>query len=145
MGDNDVSRNKRWWYPSSRRKGMVFVAVVAALILAAFGGTYGTFGAGGGAAAATVPSAGRPTGTQQSAPQEPAALGGAHAGPCDIYAGGGTPCVGAYSTTRALYRNYDGPLYQLTRASDGATTEIGVTSPGGFADAAAQNKFCAGT
>ncbi|MFE9672485.1 cellulose binding domain-containing protein, partial [Microbispora bryophytorum] len=28
--------------------------------------------------------------------------------PCDIYAAGGTPCVAAHSTTRALYGNYNG-------------------------------------
>ena len=65
--------------------------------------------------------------------------------PCDIYAAGHTPCVGAYSTVRALYQNYRGPLYQVTRTSDGATTNIGVLSPGGYADAAAQNSFCLDT
>jgi non-reducing end alpha-L-arabinofuranosidase len=65
--------------------------------------------------------------------------------PCDIYAVGGTPCVAAYSTVRALYRSYDGPLYQVTRASDGARANIGVLAPGGFADAAAQDIFCGGT
>src|SRR6185437_3413893 len=33
--------------------------------------------------------------------------------PCDIYAAGGTPCVAAHSTTRALYAAYTGPLYQV--------------------------------
>jgi non-reducing end alpha-L-arabinofuranosidase len=40
--------------------------------------------------------------------------------PCDTYASGGTPCVAAHSTTRALYASYNGPLYQVKRASDGA-------------------------
>nr|WP_243639409.1 arabinofuranosidase catalytic domain-containing protein [Streptacidiphilus pinicola] len=74
--------------------------------------------------------------------------GAAHAasqGPCDIYAAGGTPCVAAHSTTRALYASYDGPLYQVRRSSDGATTNIGLLSAGGVADAAAQDSFCAGT
>jgi hypothetical protein len=62
--------------------------------------------------------------------------------PCDIYASGGTPCVAAYSTVRALYHNYDGPLYQVTRASDDARANIGVLRPGGFADAAVQDAFC---
>lgn len=35
--------------------------------------------------------------------------------PCDIYARAGTPCVAAHSTVRALYRDYNGPLYQVTR------------------------------
>jgi non-reducing end alpha-L-arabinofuranosidase len=52
------------------------------------------------------------------------AAGGAQAagsGPCDIYAAGGTSCVAAYSTVRALYSAYNGPLYQVRRVSDGAT------------------------
>jgi non-reducing end alpha-L-arabinofuranosidase len=66
-------------------------------------------------------------------------------GPCDIYASGGTPCVAAHSTTRALYAAYDGPLYQVRRASDSTTTNISPVSAGGVANAAAQNSFCAGT
>ncbi|MFF0312545.1 alpha-L-arabinofuranosidase B [Streptosporangium sp. NPDC004379] len=63
--------------------------------------------------------------------------------PCDIYAAGGTPCVAAHSTTRALYGAYNGPLYQVRRSSDNATRDIGVLSAGGVADAAAQDSFCA--
>ena len=66
-------------------------------------------------------------------------------GPCDIYAAGGTPCVAAHSTTRALYTAYNGPLYQVRRASDNTTKDIGVLSVGGYADAAAQDSFCANT
>jgi len=66
-------------------------------------------------------------------------------GPCDIYASGGTPCVAAHSTTRALYGAYGGDLYQVRRASDGTTRDVGVLSAGGVADAAAQDSFCAGT
>ncbi|MEV4461315.1 alpha-L-arabinofuranosidase B [Microbispora sp. NPDC049633] len=66
-------------------------------------------------------------------------------GPCDIYAAGGTPCVAAHSTTRALYGAYNGPLYQVRRSSDNATRDIGVLSAGGVADAAAQDAFCSGT
>ncbi|WP_221891588.1 arabinofuranosidase catalytic domain-containing protein [Microbispora sp. KK1-11] len=65
--------------------------------------------------------------------------------PCDIYAAGGTPCVAAHSTTRALYANYNGSLYQVRRSSDNTTRDIGVLSPGGAADAAAQDSFCSGT
>jgi hypothetical protein len=71
-------------------------------------------------------------------------------GPCDIYAAAGDPCVAAHSTTRALYAAYTGPLYQVLRQSDGKTLDIGVvpplaSDPGGYADAAAQDKFCANT
>ncbi len=65
--------------------------------------------------------------------------------PCDIYASGGTPCVAAHSTTRALYASYDGPLYQVRRASDNSTTNIYPLSAGGVANAATQDSFCTGT
>ncbi|KAF5585445.1 alpha-L-arabinofuranosidase B [Fusarium pseudocircinatum] len=66
-------------------------------------------------------------------------------GPCDIYAAGGTPCVAAFGTTRALYGSYSGPLYQLQRGSDGKTTDIAPTSPGGVADVSVQDTFCSNT
>jgi len=66
-------------------------------------------------------------------------------GPCDIYFAGGTPCVAAHSTVRALYGSYGGNLYQVRRSSDNASRDIGVLAPGGFANAAAQDSFCAGT
>ncbi|MFG1811916.1 alpha-L-arabinofuranosidase B [Streptomyces sp. NPDC049040] len=66
-------------------------------------------------------------------------------GPCDIYQSGGTPCVAAHSTTRALYGSYNGSLYQVRRAKDNATQNIGVLSAGGYANAAAQDSFCSGT
>jgi non-reducing end alpha-L-arabinofuranosidase len=65
--------------------------------------------------------------------------------PCDIYAAAGTPCVAAHSTTRALYAAYDGPLYQVRRASDSTTTNIYPLSAGGAANDATQDSFCAGT
>jgi hypothetical protein len=46
---------------------------------------------------------------------------------------------------RALYGSYAGKLYQVRRASDRTTRDIGTLSPGGYADAAAQDAFCAGT
>src|ERR1043165_5753736 len=67
------------------------------------------------------------------------------AAPCDIYASGGTPCVAAHSTTRAMFAAYNGRLYQVRRSSDNTTRDIAVLSAGGTADAAAQDSFCAGT
>jgi hypothetical protein len=67
------------------------------------------------------------------------------AGPCDIYSSGGTPCVAAHSTTRALYSAYSGPLYQVKRSSDNATATIAPLAAGGTANAAAQDSFCAST
>jgi len=71
-------------------------------------------------------------------------------GPCDIYAAAGDPCVAAHSTTRALYASYNGPLYQVLRQLDRKTLDIGVVQPkgpdaGGYANAAAQDAFCANT
>ena len=71
-------------------------------------------------------------------------------GPCDVYAAGGAPCVAAHSSTRALYRDYNGPLYQIMRQSDNKTLDIGVVpagtdDAGGYADAAAQDEFCRDT
>jgi non-reducing end alpha-L-arabinofuranosidase len=82
------------------------------------------------AAASTL---GTPGAAQQTRPQ----------GPCDIYAAAGTPCVTAHSTVRSLASRYGGPLYQVKRA-DGRLLNIGVVA-GGFADAAAHDRFCAGT
>jgi non-reducing end alpha-L-arabinofuranosidase len=65
--------------------------------------------------------------------------------PCDIYAAGSTPCVAAHSTTRALYAAYNGPLYQVSRARDNATTDIKPLGPGRVANAATQDSFCSGT
>jgi hypothetical protein len=65
--------------------------------------------------------------------------------PCDIYGAAGTPCVAAHSTTRALFAAYNGPLYQVRRASDNVTTNIGLLTAGGYANAAAQDSFCAHT
>ncbi|MGA5299706.1 arabinofuranosidase catalytic domain-containing protein [Nucisporomicrobium flavum] len=79
---------------------------------------------------------------QWNSPAGPPPTGG---GPCDIYSSGGTPCVAAHSTVRALYRSYAGNLYQVRRSSDNATRNVGVLTTGGTADAAAQDSFCAGT
>jgi len=82
------------------------------------------------------------------------AKSGAHTsrpkGPCDIYADANDPCVAAHSTTRALYASYNGPLYQVMRQSDGKKLDIGVvpssvSDPGGYANAAEQDKFCGNT
>jgi non-reducing end alpha-L-arabinofuranosidase len=66
-------------------------------------------------------------------------------GPCDIFHDGGTPCVAAHSVVRALYASYTGVLYQVNRSSDSSVLDIRAASPGGFADATAQDVFCAGT
>jgi hypothetical protein len=64
------------------------------------------------------------------------------AGPCDIYQSYGTPCAAAHSTVRTLFAGYTGPLYQLTRASDGTTHDVHPLSDG-YANAADHDAFCA--
>jgi hypothetical protein len=64
--------------------------------------------------------------------------------PCDLFQAGNTPCVAAHSTVRSLYANYTGALYQVKRASDYTTLNIGVLADG-YADAAKQDAFCANT
>ena len=66
-------------------------------------------------------------------------------GPCDIYQSSNTPCVAAHSTVRALYGAYSGNLYQVRRTSDNTMKDVGLLTPGGFANSATQDMFCAGT
>jgi hypothetical protein len=100
------------------------------------------------ALALTLPVATMILAKQAGAGRGPAA--GRPEGPCDVYAAAKTPCVAAHSSTRALYASYNGPLYQVMRQSDSKTMDIGVVEPsandgGGYADAAAQDSFCANT
>jgi hypothetical protein len=69
----------------------------------------------------------------------------AQTGPCDLYASGGTACVAAHSTTRALFGAYSGRLYQVQRQSDSAKTDVSTLARGGYANAAQQDAFCLGT
>ena len=46
------------------------------------------------------------------------------AGPCDIYSSGGTPCVAAHSTTRALYSAFSGSLYQVSNLNQAFRMEL---------------------
>jgi Alpha-L-arabinofuranosidase B, catalytic/Alpha-L-arabinofuranosidase B (ABFB) domain/Concanavalin A-like lectin/glucanases superfamily/Lamin Tail Domain/NPCBM-associated, NEW3 domain of alpha-galactosidase len=105
------------------------------------------------AAALTAPMVLMTAVTATSAAAAPRTSASRPQGPCDLYALGGTPCAAAHSTTRALYASYDGPLYQVRRLSDGHLKGIGVVEPsarpfpdaGGYANAAAQDAFCADT
>ena len=66
-------------------------------------------------------------------------------GPCDIYSAAGIPCVAAHSVVRALYANYTGPLYRVSRSSDMASLNIDTHPGSGLANALAQDAFCNGT
>ncbi len=104
----------------------------------------------------TPATGGRSSGGQSSAGTGGRASGGTSTGgnstggstaqrPCDIYQSGNTPCVAAHSTVRALYGAFSGNLYQVRRASDKATRDIAVLTPGGYANSATQDTFCSGT
>jgi len=110
-------------------------------------GSGGRSGSGGNGAAGGASGIGGARGTGGSAGS--AGTGG-NAGssgamaPCDIYQSGGTPCVAAHSTVRALFATYGGKLYQVRNAA-GTTKDILALTPGGFADGPSQDTFCAGT
>ncbi len=116
------------------------------------GGTQPTGGAGGAGGAISTGGA-QPTGgaggiggqVGSGGTSGSAGTTAAVTGPCDIYSSGNAPCVAAHSTVRALAGAYSGNLYQVRRASDNTTKDIGVLTPGGFANAAAQDSFCAST
>ncbi|QJS14007.1 alpha-L-arabinofuranosidase [Streptomyces argyrophyllae] len=117
-----------------RRRRKAALLVVLAMLVAAFGTT---------AFAASLPTG---TATTARLAVHSAKADAADASlPCDIYAAGGTPCVTAHSTTRALLASYNGPLYQIQRSSDHSYRDIGVLSAGGYADGASQVSFCSGT
>ncbi|KUM84780.1 MULTISPECIES: arabinofuranosidase catalytic domain-containing protein [Streptomyces] len=109
---------------SPRRRGKAVLLVALAMVVAVFGAP----------ASAT---------SQQDAPATQRAADVSL--PCDLYAAGGTPCVTAHATTRALFASYNGPLYQIQRASDHSYRDIGLLSAGGYADGASQVSFCSGT
>lgn len=102
------------------------------------GGT--TTGCGDSAAGSGGSDAGGPNATVSSAGT-----------PCDILGSAGNTCVAAHSTARVVYSGYSGPLYQVCKGTftagpssctNGMTLDIG--SLDGYADAAAQDAFCAG-
>jgi non-reducing end alpha-L-arabinofuranosidase len=76
---------------------------------------------------------------------EAAVDGGNSMPPGDIAAAAATPLVAAHSMTRALYAAYDGNLFQVRRASDGKTQDIGVATAGGYVDMTTLTTFCATT
>ncbi len=111
------------------------------------GGATGSGGRGGAGGTAGAPGTGGAAGKGGSGGTSAngGTSGASGMAPCDIYAAANTACVAAHSTVRALLGAYSGSLYQVTRASDGATKDIGVVSPGGLADTATQDAFCSGT
>ena len=112
-------------------------------------GSEGSGGKGGSGAGSSSSASGSASGSSSSSSSTSSSSGAADSGPpptgpCDLYEAGGTPCVAAFSTVRALYGSYSGSLYQVRRA-DNTTQDIGALDKGGVADAAAQDTFCSGT
>jgi hypothetical protein len=88
-----------------------------------------------------VPDAGH--GAPDASPSS--ADGGGTQLPGDIAAAAGTPLVAGHSMMRALFSAYNGKLFQVRRASDGKTQDIGTASAGGTVDRSALSSFCSGT
>jgi hypothetical protein len=115
------------------------------------GATGGTGPQGGSSAAGATGGMAKGSGGMGGTGGAPAPDGGTDAGgaalegPCDIFAASSTPCVAAHSTVRLMASAYNGPLYQVRRASDSTTRDIGFLSQSGAADSAAQETFCANT
>ena len=71
----------------------------------------------------------------------------AGARPCDLFRAGGTPCVAAHSTVRALYQSYSGALYSVKRVGNdgcGKGDLTSTTSNSGASPAAVANNNAAG-
>ena len=64
---------------------------------------------------------------------------------CDIASSANTPCVAAFSMTRALYASYTGPLYALRKSSDTVETLDVLVASDGLAHVRVQHEFCDGT
>jgi non-reducing end alpha-L-arabinofuranosidase len=95
-----------------------------------------------------TPSAGQvPTATSPTAATWQTPTGGGSATalfPCDIMAAAGTPCIAAHSVTRRMLASYTGSLFQLERASDSTTMDVG-TIANGQVNQSAITSFCAST
>jgi non-reducing end alpha-L-arabinofuranosidase len=125
------------------RKVSSFVGIASALSLAigatAACGDYPVAslksggGATGGSSTAGGSSSTAGTGGSSILPSGPAPL------PCEVLGNAGNECVSAHSTVRVIVKGYTGPLYQVDSGS--GTLDIG--SVDGYADAAAQDQFCA--
>jgi non-reducing end alpha-L-arabinofuranosidase len=63
---------------------------------------------------------------------------------CDIASSANTPCVAAFSMTRALYASYTGPLYALRKSSDTVETLDVLVASDGLAHVRVQHEFCDG-
>jgi hypothetical protein len=101
-------------------------------------GMGGNAGLGGAPGSGGRPGSGGTTGTGGAGGSSPTA------GPCDIYANAGNPCVAAHSTVRALFGSYGGKLYQVRNAA-GTSKDVLALTPGGVADGGSQDAFCMGT
>ena len=87
-------------------------------------GVGGSSSTGGGSSAGTAGS---------GAPLPPPPL------PCEVLGKAGHECVSAHSTVRVIVKGYTDPLFQV----DSGTGTLDIKSVDGYADAAAQDQFCA--
>ena len=149
-----ASSTKMTWTPQSTSPTIAGTIVFEPGSGTGTGGVSGTGGTPGSGGTASGGAGGRATGGNGGAGKGGAAgavatggTGGVASGgmgPCDIYKAGGTPCVAAHSTVRAMFGAYSGKLYQVRNAA-GATKDIMTLTPGGVADGPSQDTFCSGT
>ena len=118
-------------------------------------GTGGTSGSGGSTSSGGATASGGTTssggstitgGTTSSGGNTGGSTGGTTSGiggPCDIYETAKTPCVGAYSTVRALYKAYSGPLYQVrSKTNKTSLMDVPLLAAGGYVNSKVQDDFC---
>lgn len=115
-----------------------FVGIASALWLALGATACGDYpvaslqsGATGGSGSGT---AGSGTAGSGIIPGPPPAL------PCEVLGDAGHECVSAHSTVRVIVKGYTGPLFQV----DSGAGTLDINAVDGYADAAAQDQFCAG-
>lgn len=106
-----------------RAMGLVPLLLSAALALTACNGDSPAGSSATGVANASTSPSNTNTEAQPNAATT-AEVGSSLPLPCDAAAAAGTSCSAAHSVTRLLTKNYTGPLFQITRASDNTTQNI---------------------
>lgn len=100
-------------------------------------------GAGGPGSKESPDAAGNlPSLPAQTSGEETAASPEVMEGPCDILGAAGNPCVAAHSTVRALYGEYDGPLYTVLHTQSNLSADVYALKPGGFANVQQHERLC---
>jgi Alpha-L-arabinofuranosidase B, catalytic len=138
-----ASNGKMSWSPTVAKPTYTGSVAFQSGVIVGAGGSGGTGGAtSSGGSGGTGGSTG---GTGGSAGGSAGGTGNGASAPCDIYEAASTPCVGAYSMVRALYKAYSGPLYQVRSNTDKTSVkDVPLLEAGGYANSKVQDDFCTG-